>query len=120
MKLTRSKAFDVVVVDYDSIAYVRPAPEAERVAGTPRVPRNRKNTRPEVLIRKLALLAEEAGTTLVLLTDTTAPRPLPWPVALRLELTRAPETLHVKVTKDRFCRLGTASIPWNYDLYATH
>jgi len=65
-----------------------------------------------VLVRKLALLAEDGGSTILLLTDTTDPRPVPWPVALRLELSRAPGTLTVKVAKERFCRLGSARIAW--------
>jgi hypothetical protein len=108
VKLAQASAFDVLVIDYSTPALVQPAVAPGR--GGPR------RLRPEVLVRKLALLAEDLGSTILLLTDTTEPRPVPWPVALRLELSRAPGTLLVKVAKDRFCRLGSARIPWAVSL----
>ena len=52
-------------------------------------------------MRKLALGAESAGTTVVLLTDSSRPRATQWPVALRLELSRPePASLAVRVGKD--------------------
>ena len=113
VKLAQSRAFEVIVVDYAPLPLVE-VPSARSASGTAsRRGRPKQALRPEVLVRKLALLAEEGGSTIVLLTDSTAPRPIPWPVALRLELSRAPGALTVKVAKDRFCRLGTARIDWS-------
>jgi hypothetical protein len=60
----------------------------------------------DVLVRKLALLAAEGGATILLLTDSSAPRAVPWPVALRLEIARRPESIALRVTKDRKGRVG--------------
>jgi hypothetical protein len=54
-----------------------------------------------VVIRKLALAAEESGTTSLVLTSALAPRTVPWPVAMRIEVERRPDTLSLRVTKDR-------------------
>ncbi|MBX3208442.1 MAG: recombinase A [Labilithrix sp.] len=54
-----------------------------------------------VVVRKLALAAEENGTTSLLLTSALAPRPVPWPVAMRIEVERRPDALSLRVTKDR-------------------
>jgi recombination protein RecA len=108
VKLAQARAFDVIVLDYSTPALVQPVSSPVRLAGA----RKSARLRPEVLVRKLALLAEEGGSTILLLTDTTDPRPVPWPVALRLELSRAPGSLMVKVVKERFCRLGSARIAW--------
>jgi recombination protein RecA len=54
-----------------------------------------------VVVRKLALAAEESGTTSLLLTSALTPRSIPWPVAMRLEVERRPDALSVRVTKDR-------------------
>jgi recombination protein RecA len=85
LKAVASGAFEVVAIDLED---------------TPRG---------EVLVRKLALAAEPGGTTVLLLTDSTRPRATPWPVTLRLELSR-PElrTLSVRVSKDRRGRVVPA------------
>jgi hypothetical protein len=54
-----------------------------------------------VVTRKLALAAEEYGTTSLLLTSALQPRSVPWPVAMRLEVERRPEALAIRVAKDR-------------------
>lgn len=54
-----------------------------------------------VIVRKLALAAEEQGTTTILLTNAYASRALPWPVSLRLEVERRPDAIALRVTKDR-------------------
>ncbi len=54
------------------------------------------------LVRKLALAAEQHGTTIVLLAPPHADA---WPVALRLEVARTEDGIDVRVTKDRFGRL---------------
>jgi len=106
VKLAQARAFDVLVIDYSPPALVKSAhPEAASR-------KRRAVLRPEVLVRKLALLMEEGAGTVLLLTDKSAPRPIPWPVALRVELGRSPGGLMVKVVKDRLCRLGSARIAW--------
>lgn len=118
VKLAQAHAFDVIVLDYSYVAFVQPTPLLTGARAGSGSPRRGRSVRSEVLVRKLALLAEEGGSTIILLTDSTEPRPVPWPVALRLELSRTPSTLTVKVVKDRFCRLGSAKIPWPTDASA--
>jgi hypothetical protein len=111
VKVAGARAFDVIAIDLDPVpGTARPdgayAPES---ASTPRAARSRKRAwPPEVLVRKLALLAEDGGTTILLLTDSTTPRAVPWPVALRLEISRAPESIALRVAKDRRGRVGLA------------
>jgi len=78
VKVSSSGAFDIVVVEL-------PQARAE-----------------ERFIRKLALAAEQHGTTIVLLAP---PHVDTWPVALRLEVARAEDGLDVRITKDRFGRV---------------
>ena len=54
-----------------------------------------------VVTRKLALAAEEYGTTSLLLTNAREPRAMPWPVAMRLEVERRPDALAIRIAKDR-------------------
>jgi hypothetical protein len=86
VKSAASGAFSLVVVD---------APQPQDLATRGR------GDGGAVAVRKLALAAEESGTTSLLLTSATAPRSVPWPVALRLEVERRPEALSLRVTKDR-------------------
>jgi hypothetical protein len=100
VKITGAGAFEVVVVDFDAISRVR-----GRDAGTGAG--KRRALSPEVLVRRLALAAEPSGTTVLLLTDATRARTVPWPVTLRLELTRpSRRDLSVRIAKDRFGRVG--------------
>jgi len=93
LKLVATGAFEVVVVDMDAVG-VHPS-EALR--------------RPEIVVRQLALAAESSGATVLLLTDASRPRASPWPVALRLELSRPDSrSLVVRVAKDRRGRIGMA------------
>jgi recombination protein RecA len=106
VKVAAARACDVIVVDMDPVAGARAAVSLGR--------RKRKKTwPPEVLVRKLALLAASAGASVILLTDSLVPRATSWPVALRLELSRAPSALSVRVAKDRRgkSRLAKTSIP---------
>ena len=85
LKVVASGAFEVVVIDLHS------------------------PPRAEMLVRKLALAAEPSGATVLLLTDSTRPRAVPWPVSLRLELSRPDlRTLSVRVAKDRRARVRPA------------
>jgi recombination protein RecA len=90
VKAVGSGAFEVVVVDVDPPREAQTSPLA------------RPHGRLDVLVRKLALAAEPSGATVLLLSDAERPRPVPWPVALRLELSR-PDTasLSVRVAKER-------------------
>jgi recombination protein RecA len=99
VKVVASGAFEVVVVDADAIAGATAAHDEHRG-----VERGR-----ERMARRLALAAEPSGATVLLLTDSTRPRAVPWPVALRLELSRPDaRTLSVRVAKDRRGRVGLA------------
>ncbi len=93
VRVARSSAFSVIVVDTD--------PREEDGAKAPRKDRAR-----DVLVRKLALLAMEAGASILLLTDSRVAHSAPLPVALRLELQQAEGALSVKVGKERFGRGG--------------
>jgi hypothetical protein len=100
VKVASARAFDVIVVDMD------PVPGA-RVRTTRRKKNGKTREWPsEVLVRKLAILAEEGGATVVLLTDARTARAVPWPVAMRLELSRGPESMAVRVAKERRGRVG--------------
>jgi recA bacterial DNA recombination protein len=124
VKLASAHAFDVIVVDIDAVHGARARAGAAPALATPPLATTVKPSRetgkgrahsktrrpwpPEVLVRKLALLAAEAGTSILLLTDSTLPRAMPWPVALRLELTRRADAIAVRVAKDRRGRMGVA------------
>jgi recombination protein RecA len=102
VRVVGAGAFEVVVVDYDAVPGASLAVEAET-----RAAKKRRTWAPEVLVRKLALSAESSGSTVLLLTDGSRPRSIPWPVALRLELSRPTRSeLVVRVAKDRRGRIG--------------
>ncbi len=102
VKIASSGAFELVVVDAPRGLDGRltiPVPtgsvrsrsgggSGSRVAGA-------------VVVRKLALAAEEKGTTFLVLTNVFSPRAVPWPVALRIDVERRPEAIAVRVSKDR-------------------
>jgi hypothetical protein len=103
VKVVRSQAFEVVIVDLD------PAPGAAAPEQGPSRRQKPKRAPPlEVFVRKLALLAAEGGATVLLVTDATIPRPAPLPVALRLELARTENAICVRIGKDRHGRVGLA------------
>ncbi len=90
VKTAAAGAFDLVVIDAFSGL-------DGKLGSSSRAPREQG----AVVVRKLALAAEEKGTTFLLLTNAYAPRPVPWPVALRMEVERRPEALALRITKDR-------------------
>jgi hypothetical protein len=98
VKVAGARAFDVIAIDMAAVPGAAASERSNRKRAWP----------PEVLVRKLALLAAEGGTTVLLLTDATVHRAVPWPVALRLEITRAPESIALRVAKDRRGRSGLA------------
>ncbi len=123
VKVAAARAFDVIVIDMDPVpgATARPlaedaasatAPTASRASCSLRSSRSSRSSRAsrewpgEVLVRKLAIQAEEGGATILLLTDARASRAVPWPVSLRLELTRSPEALALRVAKEKRGRVG--------------
>lgn len=61
----------------------------------------RRNADEALVVRKLALAAEESGTTSLLLTSALAPRVAPWPVTMRIEVERRPDALALRVAKHR-------------------
>jgi hypothetical protein len=103
LKVVLSHAFEVVVIDF------APVP-----LGSVGESKSEPGMAPEVWVRKLALAAEASGTTVLLLTDVSKPRAVPWPVALRVELSRpGPQDLVVRVAKDKRGRIGLAkTIPF--------
>jgi recombination protein RecA len=94
VKVAASGAFDLVVVDAH--------------AGLDGKLRTRIDG--SVVVRKLALAAEEKGTTFILLTNIFTSRAVPWPVALRLEVERRPEAISVRITKDRRGRASSQHV----------
>jgi hypothetical protein len=143
VKVVSSGAFEVVVVDYDAIpgacrertenrlqapgSRLQEIPRSSLDPGarSPKPDRagggKRKAWAPEVLVRKLALASECSAATVLLLTDATRPRAVPWPVALRLELSRPNRNeLSVRVTKDRRGRSGLAkTVPFRPTMRAS-
>jgi recombination protein RecA len=110
VKVMGAGAFEVVVIDVDALPDANdpcagsrptsPSAIAERTS-------KKKSWSPEVLVRKLALSAESSGATVLLLTDSTRPRSVPWPVSLRLELSRPNRgDLVVRIAKDRRGSIG--------------
>jgi len=111
VKVASSGAFDLVVIDAPAgldgrltiadagakTAVRRTAPSRARVDGS-------------VVVRKLALAAEEQGTTFVVLTNVFTSRAVPWPVALRIEVERRPEAIALRVTKDRRGRASSQHV----------
>jgi recombination protein RecA len=100
VKVAMSGAFEVVVVD--ALHHHRPFGLSAAASGGPQkdlsgAPKDNG----AVVVRKLALAAEECGTTSLLLTSALAPRAVPWPVALRVEVERRPDALSLRITKDR-------------------
>ena len=105
VKVARSGAFDLLVIDVD------PIPGADRAgsSGISEIAEKQAwitSSRWEVVVRKLALAAEENGMTVILITDAHRHRAVPWPVAMRLELERAPGKIGVRVAKERHGRIG--------------
>jgi recombination protein RecA len=94
VKVASSGAFAVVVVDLTGVPGKRAAARLDRFANS---------------VRRLSLAVEESETTVVLLTDAHAPRSMPLPVALRIEIDRAVEdVLMVRIAKDRRGRVTNA------------
>jgi hypothetical protein len=108
VKVASSGAFDLVVIDAPGgldgkLSIQAGAGQAGQRAGRARVDG-------AVVIRKLALAAEEKGTTFIVLTNVYTSRAVPWPVALRIEVERRPEAIALRVTKDRRGRASSQHV----------
>jgi recombination protein RecA len=100
LRIAESQVFSLVVVDLVGVPGGSLAPA---LGSWPRI------------VRRLSMAV--AGTThgVLLVTDGAAPRPLPLPVAQRIELRRPePDKLFVAITKDRLGRIAAQrSIAWS-------
>jgi recombination protein RecA len=99
IRVVESQAFSVVVVDLAGV----PGASLDLSLGSwPRV------------VRRLALSAQESGASVLLVTGGDARRPLPLPVAMRIELSRSDvDRLTVRVSKERRGRVsGPRTIAW--------
>jgi recombination protein RecA len=94
LKLTESPAFSLVVID---------------TLGTPGALQGLALGSWARAVRRLSMAVEGSERTVLLLTDAAERRPLPLPVAQRLEISRPkPNQLLVRVAKDRRGRIGPA------------
>lgn len=92
VKVVSSAAFEVVAIDMTSLVHA-----SQRKRAWP----------PEVLVRKLALAAEQTGCTVLLLTEPGGTgRAMPWPVAMRVEIERTEDALQVRIPKERRGRVA--------------
>lgn len=99
LRVAESRAFALVVIDTMGV----PGRSLEVSLGTwPRV------------VRRLAMAVEGTAASVLLITDARASRPLPLPVAQRIELSRPSEhELAVRVAKDKHGRvLSPKKIAW--------
>lgn len=104
VRVASSKAFALIVIDL-----VPPFGASSGEVGA------RLDRWPNV-VRRLALAVEDAATTVVLLTDETAHRSLPLPVAMRVELARDRERgTRLRVAKERYGRVGHCAAPYELD-----
>lgn len=87
LRLAKSPAFELLVVDAVGV------PGSGTLVPIETWPR---------LVRRLAMEVQNTERTIILLTDLSAPRALPLPVAQRIELTRpALDRMTLRVAKDR-------------------
>ncbi|HVH44464.1 MAG TPA: recombinase A [Labilithrix sp.] len=96
VKVAASGAFALVIIDAPHRNDLRSSQSSSKRSGA-----GATHDAGAVVVRKLALAAEESGTTSLLLTSALAPRAVPWPVAMRIEVERRPDALSIRVTKDR-------------------
>jgi recombination protein RecA len=99
LRLVESHAFAVTIIDTAGT----PGAELDVALGTwPRI------------VRRLSMALEASSGVVLLVTDAAAARPLPLPVAMRIELGRpAANQLSLRIAKDKHGRLsGPRSIAW--------
>lgn len=97
VRIAESRAFSLVAID--TVGVPGAALAASHMIDSVKLERW------PTVVRRLAIAVERSDTTIVLLTDTTAPRALPLPVSMRLELSLADDQLHVRVAKERHGRV---------------
>jgi recombination protein RecA len=114
VKVVESGAFEVVVIDFDAVPRARAEGALGPAVGANNARQRGAEAAGHLLARKLSLAAEPSGATVLLLTNATRPRTIPWPVSLRVELSRPnPWELVVRVAKDKRARIGLAkTIPF--------
>jgi len=111
VKVAASGAFELVIVDAPSgLDGKLSIPSASPTHAGHARGASRSRVDGSVVIRKLALAAEEKGTTFIVLTNVDTARAVPWPVALRVEVERRPEAIAVRVTKDRRGRASSQHV----------
>ncbi|MFO0555731.1 MAG: recombinase A [Polyangiaceae bacterium] len=98
IRIAESRVFAVIVVDTS-------APPGASNLGTVRLDRW------STVVRRLAIALEGTDTTLIVLTDATAPRSIHLPVAMRLDLARVGDSLVgdrwvARISKERFGRVS--------------
>ena len=108
VKVATSGAFDLVIVDAPTGLDGKLSIQSGAAAHARGTSRSRVDG--SVVIRKLALAAEEKGTTFIVLTNIDTARAVPWPVALRVEVERRPEAIAVRITKDRRGRASSQHV----------
>jgi recombination protein RecA len=99
LRLVESQAFAVTVIDTAG------TPGAELDVSLGAWPR---------IVRRLSMALEGSSAMVLLITDAAAARPLPLPVAMRIELGRpAADQLSLRIAKDKHGRVsGPRSIAW--------
>src|SRR5262245_719110 len=91
VRVAQSSAFAVMVVD---------------TTGVPGRAANERLDRWATVVRRISLAVEKSATTVLLMTDARGSRPLPLPVAMRIELERRnKKEVSVRVGKDRLGRV---------------
>jgi len=99
LRIAESQAFAVIVID---TAGVPGRLMSASLGAWPRI------------VRRFATAVSGTPACLLLITDASAPRPLPLPVAQRIELTRAhAHELTLRVAKDKYGRISSPrSLAW--------
>jgi hypothetical protein len=99
LRLVESQAFAVTIIDTAG------TPGAELDVSLGAWPR---------IVRRLSMALEGSSGVVLLVTDAAAARPLPLPVAMRIELGRpAADQLSLRIAKDKHGRVsGPRSIAW--------
>jgi recombination protein RecA len=116
LRVVESRAFALVVIDTVGM------PGAASQVAAPRASGQSAPVAPAALalgpwariVRRLSLAVEATEACVLLITDSAAARPVPLPVAMRIELSRPSEgRLSLRIAKDRRGRIsGPKSIVW--------